>query len=159
MEHNMMLRQIGVVRSDDEGFRLQVAPDCRGALLGLDGFSHLNIFWWFSGCESASDRQLLTVEQPYTNGPERLGVLATRSPQRPNPIALSCCGVTYVDSQNGVIGLDYIDAYDQSPLLDVKPYVPSVDRVASPQVPAWCAHWPDCVERSGEFAWDSEFNH
>lgn len=49
------------------------------------------------------------------------------------------------------------DAEEATPLIDIKPYAPSVDRVTSPQVPAWCAHWPRDVETSGEFDWAAEF--
>ena len=57
-----------------------------------------------------------------------------------------------------MIGLSYIDAEDGSPLLDLKPYTPSLDRVEDPPLPAWCAHWPRDVESSGDFPWEDEFN-
>ncbi len=100
----------------------------------------------------------MSEAKPYTKGPDTLGTFATRSPQRPNPIALSCTHVTYIDVDSGIIGLAYIDADDQSPVLDIKPYTPSLDRVEAPAVPAWCKHWPNNVETSGEFDWESEFN-
>jgi len=59
---------------------------------------------------------------------------------------------------NGVIGLAYIDADDQSPVLDIKPYTPSLDRAETPRVPEWCGHWPKNVESSSDFDWESEFN-
>lgn len=158
MKQNMTLWQIGVIRADERGFRLELAPAYRKGLIGLDGFSHLNLLWWFSGCADDAARMPLCEEKPYAKGPDCLGVFATRSPRRPNPIALSCCGITYVDLDNGVVGLDYIDAYDQSPLLDLKPYTPSVDRVEAPSVPDWCGHWPRCTEQSGDFDWEAEFN-
>ena len=84
-----------------------------------------------------------------------LGTFATRSPERPNPIALSCAGVTYL--KEGRIGLDYLDAEAGSPVLDLKPYIPSLDRVEAPGVPDWCSHWPSSVETSGDFDWGAEF--
>lgn len=158
MENNFTVKQIGIICADDNGFRLELAPEYKKALIGLDGFSYINVFWWFSGCDTQSDRSILTEKKPYTKGPDRLGVFATRSPQRPNPIALSCAYVTYIDAENGVIGLAYIDADDQSPVLDIKPYTPSLDRVDQPEVPTWCKHWPNNVETSGDFDWESEFN-
>ncbi len=95
--------------------------------------------------------------KPYRSAPDTLGTFATRSPARPNPIGITCARVTYIDAQRGVIGLAYVDADDASPLLDIKPYTPSLDRVERPQVPRWCAHWPACVERSGDFDWAGEF--
>lgn len=59
---------------------------------------------------------------------------------------------------NAVIGLAYIDAFDGAPILDIKPYTPSIDRVENPAVPDWCSHWPKCYEKSGDFDWESEMN-
>lgn len=95
----------------------------------------MNIFWWFDRCDNETDRSVLSEAKPYTKGPDTLGAFATRSPQRPNPIALSCAYITSINVDNGVIGLAYIDADDQSPVLDIKPYTPSLDRVEVPQVP------------------------
>ena len=158
MENNFTVKQIGIICADDNGFRLELTPQYKEALTGLEGFSYLNILWWFSGCDNETDRSILAEEKPYTKGPDTLGVFATRSPQRPNPIALSSAYVTYIDEDNGIIGLAYIDADDQSPVLDIKPYTPSLDRVESPDVPAWCKHWPVNIESSGDFDWESEFN-
>lgn len=77
---------------------------------------------------------------------------------RPNGIALTSVYVTYIDHENGIIGLGYIDANDGSPVIDIKPYIPSIDRVENPKMPDWCKHWPKCVEESGDFDWESEFN-
>lgn len=84
----------------------------------------------------------LVEKKPYKNAPEVLGTFATRSPERPNPIGVSCSYVTYVDYQNGIIGLAYIDADDGTPVLDIKPYMPSLDRVEEPLMPSWCSNWP-----------------
>ena len=158
METAYTIRPIGVVRADDQGFRVEILPAYRAGLVGLAEFGCLQILWWFSGCDTPACRSSLTETKPYTHGPDTLGVFATRSPERPNPIALSCAQVTYLDAENGVIGLAYLDADDGTPVLDIKPYTPSLDRVREPAVPAWCAHWPDCVEESGEFDWEAEFN-
>lgn len=152
------IHPIGILHGTEDGFFLQLEPKYLSALEGLDGFSHVQILWWFHGCDTPDARNLLTEEKPYTHGPSRLGVFATRSPNRPNPIALSCAAVTFIDHENGVIGLAYIDAQDGSPVLDIKPYTPSLDRVEAPETPAWCAHWPKNCETSGDFDWENEFN-
>ncbi len=87
-----------------------------------------------------------------------MGTFATRSPMRPNPIAISCVGVTSIDKDNVIIGLDWIDAHDGTPILDIKPYTPSLDRVESPSVPKWCEHWPKSLELSADFDWGEQFN-
>lgn len=61
-------------------------------------------------------------------------------------------------NEAAAVGLYYIDAFPESPLLDLKPYAPSVDRVESPSVPEWCVHWPRSYEESGDFDWEAEFN-
>lgn len=158
MENCFTVKQIGVICADEDGYRLELAPAYKEALIGLEGFSYINILWWFSGCDNAADRGILSEKKPYSSGPDTLGTFATRSPQRPNPIALSCAYVTYIDAAHGVIGLAYLDADDQSPVLDIKPYTPSLDRVEAPEVPTWCNHWPRSVEVSGDFHWEAEFN-
>ena len=149
------VKQIGVVGVDNAGYFIELEPEYRPALEGLQGFDHLNVLWWFSGSDSEAARARLTEEKPYTTGPDMLGTFATRSPERPNPIALSCAGVTYL--KEGRIGLDYLDAEAGSPVLDLKPYIPSLDRVEAPGVPDWCSHWPSSVETSGDFDWGAEF--
>lgn len=87
-----------------------------------------------------------------------MGIFATRSPIRPNPIALSVVEIIAIDYENGIIQIAYVDANDQTPLLDMKPYTPSLDRVEVPSVPAWCSHWPKSIEASAHFDWGKEFN-
>lgn len=87
-----------------------------------------------------------------------MGIFATRSPARPNPIALGTAQVIRIDHASGVIQIAYTDAADQTPVLDIKPYTPSLDRVESPAVPDWCSHWPKSLEESGGFDWESVFN-
>lgn len=152
------IEKIGIVKMGDAGMRVALLPAYAPALTGLEGFGHVNILWWFSGCAGIPDRRSLIETSPYRGAPRQLGVFATRSPRRPNPIALSCAEVTYIDHENAVVGLAYIDAEDESPVLDIKPYTPSLDRVERPAVPQWCAHWPGCCEDSGDFDWSRVFN-
>ncbi|MNZ62665.1 putative tRNA (adenine(37)-N6)-methyltransferase [compost metagenome] len=87
-----------------------------------------------------------------------MGIFATRSPIRPNPIALSVVQMISVDEDKGVIRIPYIDANQGTPVIDLKPYTPSLDRVESPGVPDWCKHWPKSLEKSSDFDWQDEFN-
>lgn len=152
------VRQIGAIRAGEDGFHIALEPEYRSALAGLEGFGHVNVLWWFSGCDDPDSRSARQEEKPYVYGPETLGVFATRSPLRPNPIALSCARIVWMDMAQGLLGLGYIDAEDGSPVLDLKPYTPSLDRVESPALPGWCAHWPKSVETGGDFDWSREFN-
>ena len=154
----MRFNSIGTVKVDNEGMRILVNKEYLDAMVGMDGFSHINVLWWFSECDNDQCRNTLQEASPYKNSPEILGAFAMRSPMRPNPIALTCAGITYIDYANGVIGLTYIDADDNTPVLDIKPYTPSFDRVEQPSLPEWCAHWPKNTETSGDFDWENEFN-
>ena len=98
------------------------------ALRGLDGFSHLWIIWEFSAAKR--DTWSPTVRPPRLGGNRRLGVFATRSPFRPNPIGLSCVKLLKVetDSKLGpVIHVAGADLMDGTPIFDIKPYVPYAD--------------------------------
>lgn len=152
------VNSIGTICNNENGTFIKLEAKFIPALEALDGFSHLNILWWFSNFENAQFRSILETEQPYKNAPEKMGVFATRSPIRPNPIALTAVEVIHIDYQNGIVQIAYIDANDNTPVLDLKPYTPSLDRVEAPSVPAWCSHWPKSLEQSASFAWDKEFN-
>lgn len=152
------VKQIGTLRCGESGFRIELDRQFAPALTGIDGFSHLQVVWWFSRCDNPQCRAVLTADSPYKKSPDVLGIFPTRSPLRPNPVALSCAEVTYVDHEDGCVGLAWIDAEDGSPVLDIKPYTPSLDRVEKPGLPGWCAHWPGSVEASGDFDWEDEFN-
>lgn len=127
-------------------------------LNGLEGYSHVQVLWWADGCDNDEARSTVTEQKPYTKGPEKLGVFALRSPERPNPIAVSNIDIAYVDVENGIVGLYYIDAFDGTNVIDLKPYTPSIDRIENPLTPDWCKHWPKSYEESADFDWESEFN-
>ncbi|RYD02167.1 hypothetical protein N752_27330 [Desulforamulus aquiferis] len=99
------LKSIGKVCVDDQGMRLILDKEYIPALTNLEDFSYINVLWWFSKCDNLESRSKLTEKSPYKNSPGILGTFATRSPERPNPIALTTSYVTYIDSQNGIIGL------------------------------------------------------
>lgn len=155
---DIKLNTIGWIVSDGDGMRVVLDKVYASAMKGLDGFSHIQILWFFSECDNSESRGTLTEAKPYKNSPDILGTFATRSPMRPNPIALDAAQATYIDHENAVIGLAWIDALDGSPVLDIKPYTPSLDRVENPRVPDWCSHWPKCIEESGDFDWENEMN-
>lgn len=119
---------------------------------------HYNVIWWFSDFDHEETRNILETPQPYKKAPKVMGVFATRSPVLPNPIALTTVQVIHIDYQNGIIQIAYIDANDSTPVLDIKPYTPSLDRVETPSVPKWCCHWPKNLEDSGNYDWENEFN-
>lgn len=100
----------------------------RDAVRGLDGFSHLWLIWGFSGNRTVEWQP--TVRPPRLGGNGHMGVFATRSPFRPNPIGLSCVEIESVltDKANGpVIVVRGADLMDMTPIYDIKPYVRYAD--------------------------------
>lgn len=154
---NFAVHPIGKVRNDENGTFIEVDREYLPALQALEGFSHINVLWWFSSFDDEQFRSTLQTERPYRGAPAIMGIFATRSPIRPNPIALTAAEIIHIDHENGRIQMAYIDADDNTPVLDIKPYTPSLDRIETPEVPAWCAHWPKSVEASASFAWEKEF--
>lgn len=149
---------VGLVENNENGMLIKLEPEYISGLKALEGFSHINVIWWFSDFDSMEFREGVEMPQPYKKAPEVMGVFATRSPIRPNPIAVSTVEVLQVNYEQGIIRVAYIDANDQTPVLDLKPYTPSMDRIEKPSVPSWCSHWPESVEASGQFPWENEFN-
>ena len=98
------------------------------AVRGLEDFSHLWIIWEFSANKTLGDS--LTVRPPRLGGNKRLGVFATRSPFRHNPIGLSCVYINKVeidDKRGPVITVSGADLMDGTPILDIKPYIKYCD--------------------------------
>ena len=98
------------------------------ALRGLEDFSHLWLIWQFS--RSVREDWSPTVRPPRLGGNERMGVFATRSPFRPNPIGLSCVALrgVEIDPELGpVIHVSGADLMDGTPIYDIKPYLPYAD--------------------------------
>ena len=154
----MEMQRIGRVVLEEGRFFIELEEHCAQAALGLEEYSHIQVVWWFHLLDGEGYRNRLVLDKPYRNGPEKVGVLATRSPIRPNPIALSACEILSVDGPGRRLELAWIDAEHGTPVVDIKPYQPSVDRVRDVRMPGWCAHWPECAEESGEFDWAGEFN-
>ncbi len=105
-------------------------PDyrCADALRGLEGFSHLWLVWMFH--QAVRKDWSPTVRPPRLGGNQRMGVFATRSPFRPNPIGLSCvelAGVELHTPEGPVLHVRGIDLVDGTPILDIKPYLPYCD--------------------------------
>lgn len=148
---NIKLNPIGRIEAREGVFQLVLSSKYKESLKGLEGFSHIQVIWWFDGCDNEIDRNQLVAKRPYTKVPELLGTFATRSPSRPNPLAITTCEVSSINFEKGIIKLYYIDALDGTPLLDI-------DKVGNPDVPNWCKHWPSDLEGNQHFDWEAEFN-
>ena len=100
------------------------------ALRGLDGFSHLWLIWEFSANRRTAGQWQPTVRPPRLGGNMHMGVFATRSPFRPNPLGLSCVEVERIEtdsSEGPVIHVRGADLMDGTPIFDIKPYIRYAD--------------------------------
>ena len=121
-------RQSGLVDSLEATVVFE--PEFRNpdALRGLEGFSHIWLVWVFD--QAVRKDWSPTVRPPRLGGNTRMGVFATRSPFRPNPIALSCvklAGTEETVDRGTVLRILGADLMDGTPILDIKPYIPYAD--------------------------------
>jgi tRNA-Thr(GGU) m(6)t(6)A37 methyltransferase TsaA len=111
-----------------------VAPQLVEALDGIDGFSHILIIFYLDGVDE-DRRSLLKVHPENKEELPLVGVFATRSPVRPNPIGITV--VKLLGRQGNVLTVLGLDAYDGTPVLDVKPYLRRGDRIEEAATPDW----------------------
>ncbi len=120
-------RQSGLVESAVS--KIVFEPEFRDSntVRGIEGYSHLWLIWQFS--ENTDAGWSPTVRPPRLGGNVRMGVFATRSPFRPNPMGLSCVKLDHVeDGEEGpVIYVKGADLMNGTPIFDIKPYVPYTD--------------------------------
>ena len=98
------------------------------AFRGIEEFSHIWVIWQFS--ETITEKFSPTVRPPRLGGKKRVGVFASRAPYRPNPIAISCVkleSVRYDKEKGTVLTVSGIDMSDNTPIYDIKPYIPITD--------------------------------
>ena len=117
------------------------------ALRGLEGFSHIWLIWEFSANRRQTGHWQPTVRPPRLGGNAHIGVFATRSPFRPNPLGLSCVKISSVepDTPEGpVIYVTGADLMDGTPIYDIKPYI----RYADARPEAVCGYVDQLQERS-----------
>jgi tRNA-Thr(GGU) m(6)t(6)A37 methyltransferase TsaA len=123
-------RQPGLSSSALGTIKLRDEPDLRTAIRELEKFSHLWVIFVFH--EHGSLNWKPSIRPPRLGGARKVGVLASRSPHRPNPIGLSAVKVEAVrpDAAGGAeIEVSGVDILDGSPVLDVKPYIPYADSI------------------------------
>ena len=117
-------RQSGLVRGAAGRIVFEQEYRHPDALRGLSEYSHLWIIWDFS--QNHRQGFNATVAPPRLGGKERVGVFASRSPFRPNPLGLSCVKLEGVD-EDGSILVSGVDMMDGTPVYDIKPYLPYAD--------------------------------
>lgn len=123
-------RQSGLVPELKGEIVFQPAFSTPDAVRGLDAFSHIWLIWGFHAAEKQPGKGWsATVRPPRLGGNVRVGVFASRSPFRPNPLGMSCVKLDAVDTEAHPVRLlvSGIDLLDGTPIYDIKPYIPVAD--------------------------------
>jgi tRNA-Thr(GGU) m(6)t(6)A37 methyltransferase TsaA len=129
------VRPIGYVRKSEGRTLIELDEKYEPGLLGLGGFSHVYVFWWFDRNDTPQKRAVLQVHPRGNRQNPLTGVFATRSPMRPNLIALTPCKIVSVEKN--VVEVEKIDAFEDTPVLDLKPFIPGYDTRDDVKVPDW----------------------
>lgn len=133
-EKQFMIKPIGSVYKANGRTTLVLKKEVLPALKGLNGFSHVWVMWWLNRSDKPEKRSTIQVHPRGNIKNPLTGVFACRAPVRPNPIALSLCRIVSVE--NNVVEIDKIDAFADTPILDLKPYIPKYDS-AKASTPNW----------------------
>jgi tRNA-Thr(GGU) m(6)t(6)A37 methyltransferase TsaA len=131
----LAMQPIGYVSKADGRTTIVLEEKYQPGLLGLNGFSHVYVLWWFSRNDTPQDRAVLQVHPRRDPENPLTGVFATRSPRRPNLIALTLCKIVSV--KENVIEVETIDALPDIPVLDLKPLIPGYDSAQDARMPDW----------------------
>jgi tRNA-Thr(GGU) m(6)t(6)A37 methyltransferase TsaA len=129
------LSPIGVVEKQGEAIRLRLFDAYAEGLLGLPEWSHVNVIYWFDRNDTEPQRRILRVHPRADKTNPLTGVFACRAPVRPNLIGLSVCKILSV--QGNLVTVDELDAFDSTPILDLKPFIPPDEPRQNVRVLAW----------------------
>jgi len=129
------LKFIGIVEDAGELSKVKIFPGFCAGLQRLNDFSHLIILYWFHLRDDEKERSILKVVPRRHPGAPQVGVFASRSPSRPNPIGL--CVTELVKIEECTLTIKGLDALQNSPIIDIKPYIPGADSIPKARVPEW----------------------
>ncbi len=135
------LRFIGVVeKAGKQEAKVRVFLEFCAGLKGIEDFSHLIILYWIHLRDSEKERRTLLVFPRRHAVDVETGVFACRSPSRPNPIGL--CVVELLKIEGCTLTVKGLDAFEDSPIIDIKPYIPRADSISNARVPEWTWRGP-----------------
>ncbi|MFH1980760.1 MAG: tRNA (N6-threonylcarbamoyladenosine(37)-N6)-methyltransferase TrmO [Pseudomonadota bacterium] len=135
MSKSFSLVPIGWVHRQQARTWIDVEPAFADGLLGLDGFSHIHVLYWFHENDTPSQRAVLQVHPRKDSKNPLTGVFATHSPLRPNLLALTLCRILEISGTR--IAVADLDARDGSPVIDIKCYIPYSVAPEAITVPTW----------------------
>jgi len=133
------LISIGTIHNKTDKIWLEIFDEFIPAMLNLEHFSHIITLWWISGMDTKENRKNLqghprvkldvNIQTPLS------GIFTTRSPRRPNPIGLTIVKILKIEGNK--IYIAHHDAFDYTPLIDIKPYIPNSDSIQNVKLPEW----------------------
>jgi len=131
------IKPIGYIKKDEDQPYLEINKEYWEATTHLDLFSHIIVLWWIDGMDTPDNRRTILANPPKNKGPLPSGIFSCRSPARPNPIGHTIVSVLLLVNESRRIYIDHMDADHDTPLIDIKPYLPSSDRVDNALVAPW----------------------
>ncbi len=135
MPESFQVFPVGRVHKKEAASWIEIFEPYSDALLGLAGFSHIQVLFWFHKNDTANRRKTLRVHPRKDKNNPLSGVFATHSPLRPNPIGLTLCKIKSIEDLQ--IKIEDIDAFDGTPVIDIKCYIPSSAAELDIRLPAW----------------------
>jgi len=136
------VRFIGyVTRVDGDSSDIELLPEYRPGLDSLDLYSHAIILYWFHERDNENHRSVTMVTPRRHQETEKRGVFSTRSPSRPNPIGHTIVEITKVHPWG--LTVKGLDANKDSPILDIKAYIPRSDSIPYARAPEWTRRGPE----------------
>ena len=114
MKDRFYIIPVGVIKKQDKNVWIEVYEKYTEALLGLDGFSHITVCYWFHENDAPEKRKVMQIHPRRNKKNPLTGVFATHSPLRPNLIGISICKILSI--QGNTIHIDKIDAFGGSPV-------------------------------------------
>jgi tRNA (adenine37-N6)-methyltransferase len=133
-EVTFSLVSLGTVKRQGNRTMLVLDKKYAPGLVSLGDFSHVMVFYWCDKNDTPEKRAFLQGYRKNKANP-LTGVFATRSPARPNPIAITTCRMLAV--RDNIVEIEWIDAFDDSPIIDLKPYIPRNDSLPQAKIPVW----------------------
>jgi tRNA-Thr(GGU) m(6)t(6)A37 methyltransferase TsaA len=126
---------IGTIRRADDTVWIEVRETYLPAMTGLEDFSHIHVFFWFDRNDNPEGRSVLKVHPRRDARNPLTGVFATHSPLRPNLIGMTLCRIEAIAANR--IYLDRIDAHEDTPVLDIKCFIPTRRDLTDLRQPDW----------------------
>ena len=126
---------IGIIHKSEQKVEIEIFDKYLDALTGLDDFSHIHVLYWFDKNDNPEQRNLLKIHPRKNPNNPLTGVFATHAPVRPNLIGVTPCKILSI--KDNLITIDGIDAYDGSPVIDIKCYIPDEPPKEEIKTPSW----------------------